>query len=154
MYPVLKALHVLGVVFYLGNLLVTAVWQTLADRSGDVRVAQHAQRLARSTDLVFTGGGALILLATGLHLAATLIPHFWEVRWIMEGLGFFVISVLIWAAVLMPIQARQGRLLAAAAPAGPPSADYLRLGRIRLWAGVAAVLPAVWAIWVMVVKRV
>jgi uncharacterized membrane protein len=32
-YLILKALHLLGVVLFLGNIVVTAVWKMLADRT-------------------------------------------------------------------------------------------------------------------------
>jgi uncharacterized membrane protein len=32
-YLLLKSLHVLGVVIFLGNIIVTAVWKALADRT-------------------------------------------------------------------------------------------------------------------------
>ena len=39
-----KVIHVLGVVLFLGNINVTGVWKTLADRTGDPRTIAYAQR--------------------------------------------------------------------------------------------------------------
>ncbi len=47
------ALHVLGVVVFLGNLVVTAVWKTLADRTRDASVVAYAQRLVTVNLSVF-----------------------------------------------------------------------------------------------------
>jgi hypothetical protein len=33
MYLAFKVIHLLGVVLFLGNIIVTAVWKTLADRT-------------------------------------------------------------------------------------------------------------------------
>ena len=43
-YLLLKSLHVLGVVIFLGNIIVTAVWKALADRTGSPTIAAYAQR--------------------------------------------------------------------------------------------------------------
>jgi len=47
---------VLGIVLFLGNLIVTAVWKVLADRTRQVDVIAYAQRLVAITDIAFTVG--------------------------------------------------------------------------------------------------
>ena len=37
LYTVLKAVHLFGVVVFLGNIVVTAWWKLMADRTGDAR---------------------------------------------------------------------------------------------------------------------
>ncbi len=63
------ALHVLGVVVFLGNLVVTAVWKTLADRTRDASVIAYAQRLVTITDISFTATGAALITVSGFALA-------------------------------------------------------------------------------------
>src|SRR5262245_32528676 len=47
-----EAVHVLGVVLFLGNIIVTGVWKALADRTGDPRtIACPTPRDARRLDL-------------------------------------------------------------------------------------------------------
>jgi uncharacterized membrane protein len=46
MYLALKLIHLLGVVLFLGNIIVTAVWKALADQTGEPRTIAYAQRLA------------------------------------------------------------------------------------------------------------
>ena len=55
-YNALKVVHLTGVVLFLGNIIVTAVWKILADRTGEPRVIAYAQRL------VTAGGAALIVV--------------------------------------------------------------------------------------------
>jgi uncharacterized membrane protein len=64
------ALHVLGVVLFLGNLIVTALWKTLADQTRDPRVIAYAQRLVTITDVAFTATGAALITVTGFVLAS------------------------------------------------------------------------------------
>jgi len=58
-------LHVLGVVLFLGNLIVTAVWKVLADRTRQVDVIAYAQRLVAVTDIAFTAPGAILIAVSG-----------------------------------------------------------------------------------------
>ena len=37
-YDAFKVVHLFGVVLFLGNIIVTAVWKLLADRTGEPRV--------------------------------------------------------------------------------------------------------------------
>jgi uncharacterized membrane protein len=43
-YFILKALHVTGVVVFLGNIIVTAWWKMAADRTRDPPTIAYAQR--------------------------------------------------------------------------------------------------------------
>ena len=62
-------LHVLGVVLLLGNLIVTAVWKVLADRTRQVDVIAYAQRLVAVTDIACTAPGAILIAVSGGVLA-------------------------------------------------------------------------------------
>jgi uncharacterized membrane protein len=61
-YDAFKVVHLFGVVLFLGNIIVTAVWKVMADRTGDPRVIAYAQRLVTLTDWMFTAGGVVLLL--------------------------------------------------------------------------------------------
>ncbi len=139
-YGLLKALHVFGVVVFLGNMIVTAVWKGRADRQDDLLVLQYAQRLVTFTDLVFTSTGAMLVAVTGILLAFRLDA--WDQRWIMEGLGVFVLSGVIWAVVLIPTQNKQRALLSGLGEGEDIPAEYSRLAkRWMIWGVVAIVLP-------------
>jgi Predicted integral membrane protein (DUF2269) len=53
MYRAFKVIHLLGVVLFLGNIIVTAVWKMLADRTREPRTIAYAQRLVTVTDWIF-----------------------------------------------------------------------------------------------------
>ena len=36
-FEVFKVIHLLGVILFLGNIIVTGVWKVLADRTGEPR---------------------------------------------------------------------------------------------------------------------
>ena len=61
-YSAFKVVHLFGVVLFLGNIIVTALWKVMADRTGDPRVIAYAQRLVILTDFIFTGAPTKWLL--------------------------------------------------------------------------------------------
>lgn len=48
----IKSLHILGVSLFLGNIIVSAFWKVLADRTGNYAVIRFATRLVNVTDTV------------------------------------------------------------------------------------------------------
>jgi uncharacterized membrane protein len=48
-YLAFKVVHILGVVLFLGNIIVTGVWKVLADNTGDPRTIAYAQKLVTLT---------------------------------------------------------------------------------------------------------
>ena len=102
-YLLLKSLHIFGVIIFLGNIIVTAVWKTFADISRDWRIIVFSQRLVTYTDIIFTATGVILIAITGIAMAEH-YGNYWNVNWIRWGLGLFIASGVIWMTVLIPIQ--------------------------------------------------
>jgi uncharacterized membrane protein len=151
-YLWLKAVHVLGAILFVGNLLVTAVWKTLADRTRDGRVIAYAQRMVGVTDVAFTGLGAVVVLLTGLLMIIPYGIEMWRVPWLMWGLGLFMVSGLLWVMVLVPVQIRQAKLARGFAEGGAIPDDYWRLARVWAIFGTVATLLPVVNVFLMVYK--
>jgi uncharacterized membrane protein len=140
MTTLIKVMHVSGAVLFLGNIVVSALWKTLADRTGSVAVARFGCRLVNLTDLVFTGLGATLLIVSGHLLAGSATAL--SAPWIAQAYALAALSGLLWLAVLVPIQIKQSRQLRALPDDASLPADYLRLSRWWALAGVpATVLP-------------
>lgn len=151
-YLTLKAIHVMAAIVFLGNIVVTGVWKGLADRTRSREVIAFAQRLVTVTDYVFTGGGAVIVLMTGLLMMRSYERTVLEIPWLFWGIVLFAVSGVIWLAVLVPIQRKQSRVLRDTVDTIPDS--YWRLGRAwARWGAIAAVLPLL-NVYVMVFKPV
>jgi uncharacterized membrane protein len=134
-------LHLLGVVIFLGNIVVTAVWKMLADRTRDPAVVAYAQRLVTVTDIAFTATGAALILVAGQVMAEDFGGIFGPL-WLTVGWSLFVASGVIWLAILVPIQVMQSRLARTFRDGTEIPERYWRLS--RLWAvvgTVATVLP-------------
>ncbi|RIH90285.1 hypothetical protein Mterra_00594 [Calidithermus terrae] len=132
-YLLLKSLHVLGAVIFLGNILVTALWKVLADRTQNPAIVAYAQRLVTVTDFAFTALGVGLIIVTGELMAGR-----WEgASWVGWGRGLFVASGVIWLVALVPIQVAQARMARAFARQASIPAAYWRLA---YWWGVFGVI--------------
>ncbi len=135
-YQLLKSLHLLGVVLFLGNIIVTALWKALADRSGSPAVNAYAQRLVTVTDVLFTATGAALIAVTGQLMAGGRTAVL-ATPWLTWGYALFIASGLLWVFVLIPIQLGQSRVARQFGNAVEVPARYWRLS--RWWAVVGAV---------------
>jgi uncharacterized membrane protein len=145
------ALHVTGVVVFLGNLIVTAVWKTLADQTHDTRVIAYAQRLVTVTDVAFTATGAVLITASGFALADD-----WGgvtgPTWLTVGFGLFAASGLIWLTILIPVQLQQMRLTRDFVASDEIPDRYWQLARRWYVFGAIATLLPLANIFVMALK--
>jgi uncharacterized membrane protein len=133
--------HVFGVVIFLGNIIVTGVWKTLADRTKEPHVVAYAQRLVIVTDIVFTAVGAALIALSGPILAEDL-GGVGGPAWITWGLALFAGSGIIWVAVLLPIEFAQARLAKQFAAGGPIPDRYWQLStRWAVFGTIATLLP-------------
>ena len=146
------SLHILGVVLFLGNIIVTAVWKLLADRTKSPPVVAYAQRLVTITDVAFTATGAALIIVSGQVMAGDFGGVFSGPTWLTLGWSLFIASGVIWLAVLVPVEVMQERL-ARTFRDGPTIPDrYWRLSRIwAIFGAIATVLPLV-NIYLMVFK--
>jgi uncharacterized membrane protein len=96
-YLLLKLLHLLGVILFLGNIIVTGRWKAMADRTRDSKIVAFAQSQVSATDRVFTLGGILLLGAAGAG-AAVYAGFSAKTPWIEWGNAFFAGSGIVWIA--------------------------------------------------------
>ena len=97
-------MHQIGAVVFMGNLIVSAAWMSLARRTRSGDALRLGVRGVILTDAIFTLPGALLLLLNGGILATP----FFEARamWVMVSATLFILSGLVWLAVLIPVQRR------------------------------------------------
>lgn len=143
-YFAVKFIHVLGVVLFLGNIIVSAVWKTQADRTGNPVVIAFACRLVNMTDLLFTAfGSALIVIggiglfhATGISISDS--PH------LTIGIGLFGMAAMLWVTGLLPLQIYMSKLAAKTVSAGETNMPAKYERSRKLWniiGGIAVLLP-------------
>ena len=144
----LKSLHLLGVVLFVGNIVVTAVWKVLADRTRNPAVIGYAQRLVTVTDIAFTATGAGLIAVSGAMMA----DRFGGVGWLTLGVGLFIASGVIWVTTLIPIQVAQALLARRFAAEGAIPDRYWRLATLWYAVGTIAIALPLVNVYVMVVK--
>ncbi len=150
-YLLLKALHILGAMLFVGNIMVTALWKFMADRSRSAGIIAYAQRMVTLTDFAFTTVGAGLLIATGWTMARTL-GGVAEVYWIRMGWHLLLASVLLWGLVLIPVQVLQAQVARKFQLGGPIPERYWGLARVWYVLGAVAVALPVANLYFMVFK--
>ncbi len=151
-YLIMKAIHVLAVVVFLGNIIVGAFWKAYADRSGNPRIVAHTIAGIIRADRWFTMPAAILLVvfgfgAAGIGRVSLALP------WITWSIVLIVISALAFMLGIAPVQRRMLAVARAAVDSGElDSAEYARLSaRWALWGSVATVAPLI-ALVLMVFK--
>lgn len=140
-YVTFKIIHVLGVVLFMGNIIVTGFWKAMADRMREPHVVAYAQHLVTVTDWAFTLGGIVLILIGAYGMAVTGKLDLQQ-SWLIWGQALFGASGLIWVAVLVPTQIAQAKLARTFAAGGPIPQRYWELNRRWVIFGiVASALP-------------
>jgi uncharacterized membrane protein len=151
-YQMLKFLHVLGVILLIGNVTITAFWKVFADRSNDPIVIAEAQRIVILADWFFTLAGILLILIGGYGMLFVTGVSPLDGGWLVWGQALFVISGAIWFGVLVPAQIRQARIARTLSRGSEIPQQYWQHGRLWLAWGIAATVPLVAAVYVMIAK--
>lgn len=106
-YLILKTVHIVGAILFLGNIIITGWWKFMANRTKKPEVIAFAQRQVTLTDFVFTAGGATLLFAAGIANIILYDIDIMATPWILWGLALFSLSGIIWLTILIPIQIKQ-----------------------------------------------
>lgn len=143
MYLLMKLLHIVAVIAFLGNVTTGLFWHFHAARTRDPRLLAHTMDGIIRSDRLFTIPGVVVIIATGI--ATAVIGGFPLLRtgWILWTLVLFTASGLIFMGLVAPLQ-RQLLPLAQAGTAGAfDYPGYQRLARRwEIWGAVALLTPA------------
>ena len=136
-----KTLHILGAVLFLGNIIVTGVWMSLAERNNQTTTLQFASRVVNWADVLFTAPGILLILTNGMIMATS-----WGgigTSWIATSLALFALSGIVWAVFLIPYQDQLIRLSSSPGGSGTqlPDSFFHVLHRWYFWGIIATILP-------------
>jgi len=128
----------------------------MADRTNDYRVIAFAQRQVTLTDWIFTFGGVFILAVAAFgmvfHMNENILEEVYKERWLWWGYTLFIVSGVIWGAILIPVQFLQARMAREFALNGVIPDRYWFYGKIWLWFGILATVIPLANIYWMVVK--
>jgi uncharacterized membrane protein len=152
-YLTLKALHILAVVLFLGNIITGLFWKAHGDRTADPRIIAHTLEGIIRSDRWFTVPGVVFIVVFGVAAAFLGGLPILGTGWIWQSIVLFSISGLAFMLQIAPLQRR----LLALAAAGVSSqrweaAAYRRLSRRWEFWGVVAILTPLAALVLMVYK--
>jgi uncharacterized membrane protein len=151
-YFLLKSLHIVSVVLFLGNIITGVFWKFHADRTGDLRARALALDGIIASDRWFTVPGVILIIVTGVALA--LIAHFPLLRtaWIGWSLVLFGISGAVFSVFVAPLQKKLLANVRAGIAGTWNEPEYRSLSRSwAIWGAVATGAPLV-ALFLMVFK--
>ena len=153
MYLAMKTLHVLAVVFFLGNIITGVFWKAHGDRTADPRIIAHTLEGVIRSDRWFTIPGVAFILVFGVAAAIIGGLPILGTGWIWQSIVLFSVSGLAFMLEIAPLQRR----LLSLASAGVNSqewdaAAYRRLSRRWEFWGVVAILTPLAALVLMVYK--
>jgi len=153
-YLILKTIHIIGAVLFLGNIIITGWWKIMANRTHNPIIIAFAQRQVTLTDFVFTAGGSTILFAAGIANIIIYNINIMQTNWILWGLALFTLSGVIWAAILIPIQIKQAREAKTFTAETVISDAYWRREMIWYILGLAAIVLPLMSLIFMVLKPI
>ncbi|GHG76370.1 DUF2269 domain-containing protein [Comamonas sp. JC664] len=141
-HNVLKLLHLVAVVVFLGDIVVTAVWRLMADRTREPRVMAYALRLVQVTDKYLLVPSVFALALTGMARAHLQGISLWAHPALAAGQVSFMLCGVVWQLTLRPIQARQLAMAESMGEADASFDEYLLLTRKWFWWGILAMALA------------
>ena len=142
-----KALHLVGVVVFGGNLFSGPVWLAFAWASGDPKLLAFAARSLARADVWLTTPGVQLALWNGLFAAQAFGP-LRQQPWLVETLALMAVVSLLSCTLVLYWQER----LVVACEQGDRAAIRRSLLWWSLW-GTALSVPFAWVFWLMLGKR-
>ena len=155
MYLLLKTIHILSVVMFLGNIITGLFWKAQADATREPKLQAHALKGIIRSDAYFTLPSVFLIIISGVWLASLAGLSLLGTRWILWSLVAFGISGLLFGIFIAPLQKKLMNEALTAAPEGEwPSAAYRRMSRTWEIAGIIAISLPLGALALMVFKPI
>jgi len=134
-YNTLIALHLISVVLLLGVGTGSAFYKFMADRSGNLEVILHTNKMVVLADWLFTTPSAILQPLTGIMLMNLMGVSLWR-PWLLMSIILYIVAGGLWlVAVYLQIRMKNMALLAQQEERFLGE-DYFRLVNYWIWLGV------------------
>jgi uncharacterized membrane protein len=151
-YLLLKSLHVLSVVLFLGNIVTGVFWKFHGDHVGTLPARAQALEGVIRSDRWFTMPGVFAIIITGVWMALNAHLPLLGTKWILWSLILFGISGASFSVFVAPLQKKLLANVRAGIAGNWNQAEYRKLSRSwELWGAVATLAPVI-ALFLMVTK--
>lgn len=152
LYLVLKSLHVISVVLFLGNIITGIFWKLHGDRVGTLAARAQALEGLIHSDRWFTMPGVTAIVITGVWMALDAHLPLLGTTWILWSLILFGISGASFSIFVGPLQKKLLANVRAGIAGTWDQAGYDKLsGAWKLWGAIATLTPIA-ALFLMVTK--
>ncbi|HEY9113562.1 MAG TPA: DUF2269 family protein [Bacteroidales bacterium] len=103
-YTIIKLLHVLAVIMFLGNIFTGLFWMHIAKKTKDLKIISHTMQGVIRSDRLFTIPG--VVLVTTFGIFAALHGHIPLIRtgWVFYSIILFTFSGIIFIWKVAPLQ--------------------------------------------------
>ncbi len=153
MFLLIKLLHIVAVIAFVGNITTGIFWHAHAARTRDPKLLAYTMGGIIRSDRLFTIPGVIGIILTGI--TAAIYGNFPILRtgWILWTLVLFIVSGLIFMIRVAPLQRELRALAEAAAQSGTFDYAHYRAVAVRWEAwGSAALLTPLAGLALMVLK--
>jgi uncharacterized membrane protein len=151
-YLLLKLLHIIAVIVFIGNLYTGLFWMKQADTTRDTAIISFTMKNIIKSDQWFTVPGVIIITSAGFLAAIYASTPLLKTGWIFWPIVLFTLSGIIFSARLIPLQKKIYRLAAAGGKEDFDWKHYRQLLRKWEWWGHIALLMPVISLVMMVLK--
>lgn len=146
-YLILKLIHIISVILFLGNITVGVFWKRFAEKNNDPKEIAAAFKGIIKADRIFTMPGVIGILIGGFGAAAHGGYPFLSTGWILWSIILFIISGAVFMARLVPLQKK---IYALASSPNFNLQEYHSLAKQwEMWGFISMITP-----WIAVVLMV
>ena len=149
-YLILKAIHLLAVVAFLGNIVTGLFWMRFARKTNDIRIVHHTAAGIIASDRLFTIPGVIIITAGGFASAIYGGIPLLRTGWIFWPIILFSLSGLFFAFKVVPLQVRMRKHLETGEIFAWKEFDVI-LKQWEFWGFIAVITPII-AFFMMILK--
>ena len=152
-YLLLKTIHLLAVVAFLGNIATGLFWMRFAVKTNDVRIIHYTAKGIIKSDRLFTIPGVLIITAGGFFAAIYAGVLLLRTGWIFWPIVLFSLSGVFFAYKVAPLQSKMKKHLDNSIQNNNYQAEnfMMLLKQWELWAFLAVATPVI-SFFMMILK--
>lgn len=152
-YYILKAIHLLAVVAFLGNITTGLFWMRFALKTNDIKILHHSISGVIASDRLFTIPGVIIITAFGITAAVYGGIPLLGTGWIFWSLVLFTLSGIFFAYRVVPLQKAMKKYLKTSIDNNQFDQKYFDtiLMKWEIWGFMALITPLV-SFFMMIVK--
>ncbi|HEY5917118.1 MAG TPA: DUF2269 family protein [Chryseolinea sp.] len=151
-YPLLKLLHVAGVIIFLGNIIAGHFWIHLAMKSRDFNIVKHSIAGVMRSDRIFTIPAVIVIVVAGVLAAFYGNISVLRTGWILWSIVLFTCSGVIFSTKLSVVLRKMLDLTSHHNREQEWNSMENLYKQWKLWALVAIILP--FAALVMMVLKI